>query len=185
MATGFAIPLQKTHNLSFEPRQICYRWHRWYGLTILTRRAGGAAADQAYFCKLPEAPLDVMLIKIPKWMFDAAHCATMRLVGNPRVDCQTLRELKSTIAKLSVSVEPAMLQPQVNRRAGYGDTDDSDSPTKSKNTASAVRPTARSAKLERTHGADAPRCSKTTGAAAGQCSGKPSGSRLSRTGRTR
>ena len=70
MAMVFAIPQQKTHNLSFESRQLCYRWHRWYGLTILTRAAGGAHADLAYLCKLPEAPPDIMLIEIPKWMFD-------------------------------------------------------------------------------------------------------------------
>lgn len=186
MEMGSAIPLQKTHSLSFEPRQVCYPWHRWYGLTILTRRKGGAHADLAYFCKLPDAPLDVMLIKIPKWMFDAAHCATMRLVSDPCVDCETLRELKATIARLSVSVESAMLQPQVSRRAGYGDTtDDSDSATKSKSTASAVRRTARSPKLERSHRTDAPRCGETTSPATGERSSKPSGSRLSRTGRTR
>lgn len=180
-----AIPLQKTHNLSFEPRQVCYPWHRWYGLTILTRGAGGAHADLAYFCKLPEAPLDVMLIEIPKWMFDTAHCATMHLVDGPRVDCETLSELKATIARLCVSVEPAMLQPQVSRQAADGDTDDSDSPSKSKSTAGAFRRTARSAKLERSHRTDAPRCNRTAGPAAGQRSDNPSGSRSSRTGRAR
>ena len=51
-------------------RQVCYPWHRWYGQTILTRRAGGAHADIAYFCKLLDSPLDAMLVEIPKWMFD-------------------------------------------------------------------------------------------------------------------
>jgi hypothetical protein len=63
----------------------------------LTRRAGGAHADVAYFCKLPDAPLDAMLVEIPKWMLDAAHCAPMRLVDDPHVDCATLRTLKSAI----------------------------------------------------------------------------------------
>jgi hypothetical protein len=40
----------------------------------------------------------------------------MPLVDDPRVDCETLRELKATIARLRVSVEPAMLQPQVSRK---------------------------------------------------------------------
>jgi hypothetical protein len=185
MVRGYAIPLQKTHNLSFESRQVCYPWHRWYALTIMTRGAGGAHADMAYFCKLPEAPLDVMLIEIPKWMFDAAHCATMRLVDDPRVDCETLRELKSTIARLRVSIEPAMLQPQVSRQAGDGDIDDSDSPSKSKSAAGAIRRTARSAKLERSHRIDASRCSQTAGPTARQRSDKPSSSRASGTGRAR
>jgi hypothetical protein len=33
---------------------------------FLTRRAGGAHANVAYFCKLPEAPQDAMLVEIPK-----------------------------------------------------------------------------------------------------------------------
>ena len=48
---------------SFEPRQVCYPWHRWYGRSVLTRKAGGAHADVAYFCKLPEAPLMRCLLK--------------------------------------------------------------------------------------------------------------------------
>ena len=182
---AFAIPLQKTHSLSFEPRQVCYPWHRWYGLTILTRGAGGAHADLAYFCKLPEAPLDLMLIEISKWMFDPALCATMHLANDAQVDCETLRELKATIARFPVSMEPAMLQPQVSRPAGDGDTDDSDSPTKSKSTADAVRRTARSAKLERTHRTNALRCVEATSPTACQRSRKPSESRHSRTGRPR
>jgi hypothetical protein len=183
MGMAFAIPLQKTHELSFEPRKVCYAWHRWYGQTILTRRAGGAHAEVAYFCKLPEAPLDAMLVEIPKWMFDAAHCATMRLVDDPQVDCWTLRNLKNTILEQRVSVKAVVLQPQVYRQAGDGDTDDIDSPSKSNDTAGAVRRTGRRAKLERSHRADAERCSQTTGATAHQCSDKQASSRLSRTRR--
>src|SRR3954466_655625 len=114
MEMACAVPLQKNHNLSFENRQVFYPWHRWHGLTVMTRAACGAHADQAYLCKLPEAPLDVMLIEIPKWMFDAAHCSTLCLVDVPRVDCETLQELKATIARFRVSIAAAMLQPQVS-----------------------------------------------------------------------
>lgn len=185
MAMVCAIPLQKTHNLSFEPRRVCYPWHRWYGLTILTRRAGGAHADLAYFCKLPEAPLDTMLIEIPKWMFDAAHCATMRLVDDPRVDCETLRRLKTTIARQRVSVEPTVLQPQVTRQAGDGDTDGSNSPNKSNITTGAIRRTASHTKLERSHRADTERSAQTTVATARQRSDKQSSSRPSKARRAR
>ena len=124
METAYAIPLQKTHELSFELKQVCYPWHRWYGQTILTRRAGGAHADVAYFCKLPDAPFDAMLTEIPKWMFDAAHCAPMCLVDDPHVDCATLRTLKSAVSEQRVSLNAAVLQPQVSRQAGDGDADD-------------------------------------------------------------
>ena len=81
MVADSAIPLQKTHSIAFESRQVCYPWHRWYGRNVLTRKAGGAQADVAYLCKLPEAPLDAMLVETPKWMFDAAHCATIASSG--------------------------------------------------------------------------------------------------------
>jgi hypothetical protein len=130
MVADSAIPLQKTHNIAFESRQVYYPWHRWYGRSVLTRKAGGAHADVAYFCRLPEAPLDAMLVETPKWMFDAAHCATMRLRERPHVDCATLRTLKNSIAEQHASVKAAVLQPQLSRQAGHGDIDDGDSKSK-------------------------------------------------------
>src|ERR1700733_8835538 len=185
MGMVYAVPLQKTHNLTFENRQVFYQWHRWYGRTVMTRAACGAHADQAYLCKLPEAPFDVMLIEIPKWMFDAAHCSTLRLMDIPRVDCETLRDLKAAIARFRVSLTAAMLQPQISRPAGDGDTDDSDSPDESKKTAVAVQRTARGAKLERSQRPDAPRRSQTARSAACQRSDKPYKSRPSPTRRAR
>ena len=114
MAAECAVPLQKTHRIVFEPRRLCYPWHPWYGHSILTRAAGGAHTNLTYFCKLPEAPLDAMLVEIPRWMFDAVHCATMRAAELPHVDCATLRALKSTIAEQRASVNTA--KAVINRR---------------------------------------------------------------------
>ena len=173
----FAIPLQKTHNIAFEPRRVCYPWHRWYGRNVLTRRAGGAHADVAYFCKLPEAPLDAMLVETPKWMFDAAHCATIRLREWPYVDCATLRALKSSIAEQRVSLQ-VVLQPQLSLQA-HGDIDDGDFKSKSDDTAGAVRRTTRRTALDRSHRAHARRGDKTSGATASQCSDERSSLRPS------
>jgi hypothetical protein len=181
----FAIPPQKTHSIAFEPRQVCYPWHRWYGRRVLTRRAGGTHADVAYFCKLPEAPLDAMLVETPKWMFDAAHCATLRLGEWPHVDCATLRTLKNAIAEQRVSVKASVLQPQLFRQAGHGETDDSDSTSQSDESAGAIRRTTRRTALARSHPIHARRSGKTSGATARPCSGKQSSSRSSRPGRAR
>lgn len=178
MVADSAIPLQKTHNIAFEPRQVCYPWHRWYGRNVLTRRAGGAHADVAYFCKLPEAPLDAMLVEIPKWMFDAGHCATLRLQEWPHVDCVTLRTLKSSIAEQHVSVKAAVLQPQLSLQA-HGDIDDGDVKSNSDHTAGAVRRTTRRTTLERSHPTYARRSGKASGATASQCSDERSSSRPS------
>jgi hypothetical protein len=94
------IPRKKTHNIAFEIRRLHYQWHPWYGLDILTRRAGGANAATAYFCKLPEMGPDATLVEIPQWMFDPAQCAIMRVNTRPEVNCAALRDLKKTIADL-------------------------------------------------------------------------------------
>ena len=185
MESACAIPLQKTHSIVFEPRQVCYPWHRWYGRSVLTRKAGGAHADVAYFCKLPEAPLDAMLVETPKWMFDAADCATMRLRERPHVDCATLRTLKNSIAEQHVSVKAAVIQPQLSRQAGDGDTDDDDLKSKSDETAGAVRPATYSTALERSHPTHAGRSGKTSGAPARRRSGEQSSVRSPRAGRAR
>src|SRR6266566_6636462 len=175
MGADSAIPLQKTHNIAFEPRRLCYRWHPWYDHIVLTRKAGGAHADVAYFCKLPEVPLHAMLFEIPRWMFDAAQCATMRLAELfPHVDCATLRALRSMIAEQCVSAEAVVLQPQLSRQAGHGGTDGNDSKRTPNCTAGAVRPTPRRTTLERSHPTDPHRSGKTSGATAGRRSGEQS-----------
>jgi hypothetical protein len=56
-------------------------------------------------------PTGSKLVEIPRWMFDAAECATMRAEELPYVDCASLRILKSTMRELSVSVSESMLKP--------------------------------------------------------------------------
>jgi hypothetical protein len=168
MAVGCAIPLQKTHSIVFEPRRLCYPWHPWYGLSVQTRKAGGAHADIAYFCKLPEAPLHAMLVEIPKWMFDAARCATMRVAELPHVDCATLRILESTIAEQCVSVKAVVLQPQLSRHTGHGGSDDNNFGRSSKDTADVVQRALRRTALEQPRRVNARRGSQTSGKAAGQ-----------------
>jgi hypothetical protein len=169
MATAYAIPLQKTHNLSFELRTVFYPWHRWYERTVLTRQASGAHAELAYLCRLPDAPADVMLIEVPKWMFDTALCATMRRADEPHVDCVALRVLARTMAEQSVSMAPAVVQPQVNRLAGHGDKNELIPTGQSNTPAGAVRGQGRCAALERSHSADAERSSQDPGAASREC----------------
>ena len=98
MGTVFAIPRHKTHNIAFEPRLLCYQWHPWYGREILTRAATGAHAGISYLCKLPDAPIDAMLVETPRWMFDAGHCASMHRADLAYVDCTALQALKGLLA---------------------------------------------------------------------------------------
>jgi hypothetical protein len=47
-------------------------------------------------------PVSSMLVEIPRWMFDAVECATMRSAGLPHVGCDALRALKNTINEVHV-----------------------------------------------------------------------------------
>jgi hypothetical protein len=185
MAMVFAVPLQKTHSITFEARQVCYRWHRWYGRNVLTRRAGGAHADVSYFCRLPETAVDTMLVEVPRWMFDGAECATMQLVEQPHVDCGTLRQLKHAITEQHVSVRAAMLQPQGPRQAGHGDMDGDDFTSNTNDTASAIRRTSRRPALVRSNRAQARRGDQTSSPAARQCTNEQPSLRTSKTRRAK
>lgn len=182
---GCAVPLQKTHSISFECRLVRYPWHRWYGRDVLTRKAGGAHAAVAYFCKLPEAAPDVMLVEIPKWMFDAGHCATMQLTNRPHVDCATLRTLKSSIAEQRVSAPMRVLQPQLAGQAGQGDRDDDDSQKRAEIAVGVVRRTTDYSSLERSQPIHTLRSGKTSGAIARRCSDEQARVRPPRSRRTR
>jgi len=48
-------------------------------------------------------PVSSMLVEIPRWMFNAAECATMRTAELPHVGCEALRALKNTISEVRVS----------------------------------------------------------------------------------
>ena len=106
-------PRRKTHNLGFTLRRLHYRWHPWYGRDLLTRKAGGANASTAYFCKLPETGPELSLLELPQWMFDEAACAAMRLELSPLVDSATLRQLQATI----VTVRACLSRSGVTTRA--------------------------------------------------------------------
>jgi hypothetical protein len=185
MVTAYAVPRQKTHSIPFELRQVCYPWHPWHDRDVLTRRAGGAHAAVAFLCRLPETPVDTMLAEVPRWMFDAAECATMQLVEQPHVDCGTLRHLKNTITEQHVPVSAAMLQPQGSRQAGHGDMDGNDSTSKTTDTVGAVRRTSRRPALVRSNRTQTRRGGQTSSPAAYQCRNEQPSSRSSKTRRAK
>jgi hypothetical protein len=92
---------RKTHSTVFDPRRLCYAWHPWYDLPVLTRPVGAGAA--AYLCKLADAEPDAMLVEIPQWMFDPGECSAMHLAEAASVDCIALRALQSLLRERNVS----------------------------------------------------------------------------------
>jgi len=125
---GCASHLRKTHNLTFEPKQLFYPWHRWHGREVLTRKATGPYSEHALWCRLPDAAPDAMLVAIPRWMFDAAACATMRLEEKPVVDCAALRAVQGLIGELCTGASHGVLQHQLSQPENHGDADANDQP---------------------------------------------------------
>ena len=184
METVYASPRQKTHEITFELREVRYPWHRWFGRSIQTRRAGGLHYELAYLCKLPEAPLHTMLVEIPKWMFDAAECGSMRIEKIPHVDCAGLRALSRTITEQRASLKPGVIQPQPSRQAGSGGTDGSFSDdSRTAITTGVVQRATHLTALERSRRVDSSRGGEPSGAASRQRSDSLSAS--TKTGRAR
>jgi hypothetical protein len=128
MAKASASRLRKTHNLTFDSKQLFYPWHRWYGREILTRKATGPYSEQVFWCRLPDDAPDVMLIAIPRWMFDASTCATMRRGDRPIADCTGLRALRDLIGELRAGAPRTVLQHQASQPENDGDADANDNP---------------------------------------------------------
>ena len=125
MDQACASHLRKTHNLTFQSKQLLYPWHRWYGLEVLTRKATGRFSDHVLWCRLPDDQPDVMLIAIPRWMFDSAICATMRLEARPVACCTALRAARELLRELSATASSKVLNPR-RSQDGPGDADDND-----------------------------------------------------------
>lgn len=183
METVCANPRQKTHETTFDLREVRYPWHRWFGRGIETRRASSVHFENAYLCKLPEAPSYTKLVEVPQWMFNLAECGSMRIDAVPHVGCATLRLLNKTIIEQRASLKHAVIQPQVSRQAGYGGIDDSDSNCPSNDADGVIQRTEHQTELERSRRIDSNRGNKSSGATARQRSGGQSG--FPGTGRTR
>jgi hypothetical protein len=183
MAQAFANPRQKTHEITFDLREVLYPWHRWFGRDIETRRASSMHYKNAYLCKLPETPSHTMLVEVPKWVFDSAECGSMRVEAVPHVDCATLRALNKLTVELRASLKPAVIQPQLSRQAGNGGIDVSDSNSPSDNAVGVIQRTDHPTELEQPRRIDSSRGGRSSRAAA--CQRSDSQSDFPGTGRTR
>jgi hypothetical protein len=101
---------QNTHVT--ESRVVRYRWHPWYGRSVLIVSAFVKDGHAVYRCVLEGAD-DSRSFEVPQWMVDAAACCRIALSLTPAVSCEALRELCRLITCTCRPDVPAMLQ------AGY------------------------------------------------------------------
>src|SRR5690348_7333628 len=100
-----------THHLGFV--KVEYRWHPHFGLTIAIRRPAARKGEQLV-CELPDGTLSM----IPRWMTDAAACASLS-VGRPLASVTALRELRELVAVLA-HAKPSTPAPELSCRDSGG-----------------------------------------------------------------
>jgi hypothetical protein len=141
---------------------VCYPWHRWYGRDVLTSNGKGVYAVVSYACRLPDEP-DAIL-QIPRWMFDSKICATMRIVEWPRVECTTLRDLRTLIAERGTASTASVVQRQASQPID-GDADGENHATRSAQAAGPILGKGRHTSVERSERTNTSRSGKSARAA--------------------
>src|SRR5882724_10913132 len=94
-----------THHLGIV--KVEYRWHPHFGLSIPVRRPAAMNGEQLV-CELPDGTLSM----IPRWMTDAAACASLS-VGRPVASVTALRKLRALVDALA-RARPSTPAPEVS-----------------------------------------------------------------------
>ena len=95
-AVGFDGTTHQHNTHSTDSREVCYRWHPWYGRTVWIYEKRSVRGQTAVRCGLDSTQCTKSL-EIPQWMLEAVDCSNIRLSDVPRVDCDALRTLKTLL----------------------------------------------------------------------------------------
>lgn len=118
---GTASRRRNTHGSESEIKRLRYRWHRWYGRDVVTQKSTGVYAKSTFACRLA-GEKDSVLLRIPRWMFDAATCEPMRIDPTPKVDYTALRALQVFMCDLGPHVALPVVKPR-SSQPDHGDGD--------------------------------------------------------------
>src|SRR4030095_3338015 len=92
-----------THNTEF--REVCYRWHPWFGRTVVVYEVLVKLGQSVCRCGLEEER-NRLSIEIPAWMFDSGACSCLRVMTASAVSTDALRALQALVRAMS---PPALL----------------------------------------------------------------------------
>ena len=142
---------QQRNTHSTESREIRYRWHPWFGLTVWVHLTRVSQSQEVVRCGLtPDR--DVRAMEIPLWMFEAGACHLMELEHQPVVGIEALRELNALLRHTRFPMAVAVQGLQAGYRdlssAGGAHAIDSEA-TATGNSTGAVPPDSQRAELER------------------------------------
>ena len=142
---------QQRNTHSTESREIRYRWHPWFGLTVWVHLTRVSQSQEVVRCGLTP-DLDVRAMEIPLWMFDAGACRLMELEHQPVVGIEALRELNALLRHtrfpMAVAVQGLQAEYRDLSSAGGAHAIDSEA-TATGNSTGAVPPDSQRAELER------------------------------------
>ena len=93
-----------------DVREVRYPFHPWHGRRVLVQAVRIRNGPLVFQCRTDDER-GFPVLEIPRWMFDAAECATMRTGELPYVNCEALRALKSTMTEMRVPESESMLKP--------------------------------------------------------------------------
>ena len=93
-----------------DTREVRYAWHPWYQRRVLvrgTRKRYGATVLQ---CTLEEREFPVL--ELPEWMFDLGTCSYLNIAAAARVNCGSLRALKTLLESVVRADAQAVVEAQ-------------------------------------------------------------------------
>jgi hypothetical protein len=92
-ALGCTTEGSNTHKT--ETREVRYAWHPWHQRRVLVRGARKRYGATVLQCTLEEHEFPVL--ELPEWMFDLSVCSYLNIAMAARVDCGSLRALKTLL----------------------------------------------------------------------------------------
>ena len=107
-ALGCTTEGSNTHKT--DTREVRYAWHPWYQRRVLVhgiRKRTGAIVLQ---CTLEEREFPVL--ELPEWMFDLGTCSYLNIAAAARVNCGSLRALKTLLESVVRADAQAVVEAQ-------------------------------------------------------------------------
>jgi hypothetical protein len=99
---------------------VRYPWHPWFGRQITIRWIRKRAGITVYGCTTADES-EFPVLEIPQWMCESGACTGMCLETSARVDCGTLRRLKTLLERVVRLQEESVLEAQHHSTFGGAD----------------------------------------------------------------
>ena len=107
---------------------VRYPWHPWFGRQVIIRWIRKRAGITILGCTADDES-DRPVLEIPQWMFESGACTGMCVETSARVDCATLRTLKTLLERVVRFQQESALEVQHHSTFGGADAQKSNCDT--------------------------------------------------------